>query len=78
MDKIHVADAIAKAFEQAPVPMVPQIATAVDTILSAIEANHQIDLAAERSFVQEVATAKDPWQQVYARATGTPVPPPAA
>lgn len=70
MTKVQWADAIARAMEKVPIPMVSTVAAATDTILSAIEADRQINLAAERSFLQQVAAAENPWQHVNDVATG--------
>lgn len=70
MTKLEWADAIAKALEHVPVPMVAAAATAVDTVLSLVEADRKMNLADARSFLQQVIAAEEPWQQIHDRATG--------
>ncbi len=70
MTKLEITDAIAKALEKVPIPMVGAAATAVDAVLSVIEADRNMSLAMERSFVQQIAAAKEPWQHIHDIATG--------
>lgn len=63
-------DQIAKALELVPVPYVAAAATAADAILTVIETSRNVDLSTERTFLQQVAAAAEPWQTVHARATG--------